>query len=154
MRADLVFTLHGCTINATTGEVFGMRGARIGCDNTHGYESVAIGGVSRLAHRVIWECVNGPIPAGLQINHINGVKRDNRIANLEMVTASENIRHSFRTGLQSTAGERHPCAKLTTTDVLAIRASVEPSDVLAARFGVSRATIRQIITRHTWRNVP
>ena len=50
-----------------------------------------------LAHRVVWIDANGPIPDDLQINHRNRIRRDNRLSNLEVVTARENIGHAFDT---------------------------------------------------------
>lgn len=44
-------------------------------------------------HRLIWEAFNGPIPEGKEVNHINEVKTDNRVENLNLMTRKENINH-------------------------------------------------------------
>lgn len=43
-----------------------------------------------LVHRAVWEAFNGPILRGLEINHKNCVRDDNRLENLELVTSSQN----------------------------------------------------------------
>ncbi len=41
-------------------------------------------------HRRAWEQVNGPIPEGMQIDHINGDRYDNSPSNLRLVSQQEN----------------------------------------------------------------
>ncbi|MBL4767868.1 MAG: HNH endonuclease [Rhodobacteraceae bacterium] len=60
--------------------------------NWNGYYFGGIFGHSYQAHRIIFALVSGECPAG-EIDHINGVKKDNRIANLRMVTHAENMRN-------------------------------------------------------------
>ena len=43
-----------------------------------------------LSHRFVFECFYGLIEKDKQINHINSIRTDNRLKNLESVTASEN----------------------------------------------------------------
>ena len=50
-----------------------------------------------LVHRVVYEAVTGsPIPDGLQVNHINEIKTDNRFENLNLMTPKENINWGTR----------------------------------------------------------
>lgn len=46
-----------------------------------------------LVHRAVYETFRGPIPPGLQINHLNCKRDDNRLSNLELVTPSGNNLH-------------------------------------------------------------
>jgi hypothetical protein len=46
--------------------------------------------VRRAAHRVVFELLRGPIPEGLEVDHINGERGDNRIENLRLASSSQN----------------------------------------------------------------
>ena len=54
------------------------------------------GGSSQLVHRLVFEAFNGPIPEGLQVNHINEIKTDNSLSNLNLMTCKENINFGTR----------------------------------------------------------
>lgn len=41
----------------------------------------------------------GPKPDGMQVNHKNGIKSDNRVCNLEYVTRSDNVKHAYESGI-------------------------------------------------------
>lgn len=54
-------------------------------------------GDRELLHRQVWKDAYGEIPRGFNIHHINGDKLDNRLENLEMLSASEHTKkHGFR----------------------------------------------------------
>ena len=43
-------------------------------------------------HRFIYECFNNVIPDGKEIDHINNIRDDNRLFNLQLLTPSENTK--------------------------------------------------------------
>lgn len=47
-------------------------------------------------HRLVAEAFLSERPAGFQVNHIDGVKENNRVENLEYVSNLQNSRHAFR----------------------------------------------------------
>lgn len=59
-----------------------------------GYIQVSVNGRRYFAHRIVWEMHNGKIPEGAEIDHINGIRHDNRIENLRVVSKVENCRNS------------------------------------------------------------
>lgn len=75
--------------------------------DTKGYQQVALsdneGKIKRYyLHRIVYEAVTGePIPEGMQINHINEVKTDNRFENLNLMSPKENT--NFGTGIERRA---------------------------------------------------
>lgn len=61
--------------------------------STRGYLQVFLGKNTnrKYVHRAVWEAFNGPIPEGLQINHLDENKLNNSLNNLSLVTPRENM---------------------------------------------------------------
>jgi HNH endonuclease len=144
------------TVDTETGVVIGKRGRPLkGSMSEDGYRFIQHGRRRQKLfwHQVVWCAANGPIPGGMEINHRNGVKADNRLCNLECVTRSENIRHAFRLGLKDNRGVKHPGHKLTEAQVLAIRklrASGQTLRQVGNQYGVSLQTVHDIATGKSW----
>lgn len=64
-------------------------GAEAGTD-VQGYLSVGVDGGSYYIHRLVWLMTHGEICEDMEIDHINGIKSDNRIVNLRLVTKQHN----------------------------------------------------------------
>ena len=82
-----------------------------------------------------------------EVNHIDGVKCNNLLSNLEVVDRSENMKHASRKGLRF--------MKLTETDVTEIRNTYQEGKItqkqIATKYGVSKQTISDICRERTWK---
>lgn len=89
-----------------------------------------------------------------EINHINGIKLDNSIKNLEWVTCMENITHAIKIGLISQNGENSVRSKLTEKEVLDIRSIKNMShEKISKLYGVVKTTITAVLARRSWKHI-
>lgn len=103
-------------------------------------------------HIAVCTAYHGPRPDGQVVRHLDGNPRNNRADNLCWGTGAENEADKILHGT-ALLGELHPQAKLTASDVRAIRSAPPYYGYrrdLAARYGVSVGTISQIRTGQTW----
>lgn len=91
------FTRKTSFFKTRVGEIAGS------ISKSNGYIVVAVCGVQYLAHRLAWLYVHGAWPE-LHIDHINGIKTDNRIANLREATNGENMQNQRRARRNSKTG--------------------------------------------------
>lgn len=103
-------------------------------------------------HVMVAETYLGSRPAGHEVAHQNGDSLDCRAENLRWSTHLDNMRDRNRHGT-TPVGERGGGAKLTESDVFAIRASSVGPAELGRRYDVHYKTIIAIRQRRTWRHV-
>jgi hypothetical protein len=115
----------------------------------NGYHIVDLAGRMRYVHRIVLEAFVGECPSRHEACHDNGIKHDNRLANLRWDTRPENNADRVRHGT-SNRGERCGTAKLTENQAREILNSTKSSKELARRFGVAYQTIDKIRCGSRW----
>jgi hypothetical protein len=120
-----------------------------------GYGGFFIGGKDGYAHRFSWELHKGAIPVGMCVLH----RCDNRMcvnpAHLFLGTRTENTRDMMEKERQA-RGERHGMSRLSTKDVLEIKAQLERGgthESIALLHGVCRQNITSINSGRLWGHV-
>lgn len=133
---------------------------------------VWVDGKLKLAHRAVWECVRGQIPAGALLchhcdnptcvnpNHLyvgtpltNG--RDMSVR--KRTWAHRDPERAKRVGVEFgkrntwSRGDANPKAKLTPEQVISIRTDSRPTKELVAQYGVHRTAIQRIRSGKQWK---
>ena len=106
-----------------------------------------------LVHRLVAFSFLDNIENKPQINHIDGIKSNNFLHNLEWCTSKENIRHAVDLGLNKNNGINHYQSKLSKKDVVFIRNSNLTQQKLSEKFKTSQSIISKVINNKSYKNV-
>lgn len=124
---------------------------------SNGYKRIELnGGIAKkyFVHRIVATVFIGEIKEGMQINHIDGNKLNNNYKNLEIVTPSENIKHSFKLGMSKVRkGAGCNLSKLKDDQIIEIRNSTLKTKELCIRYEVSDRCIQRIKNGTRWSHI-
>jgi hypothetical protein len=126
----------------------------IGPCHPKGYGEFCANGQKIYAHRYIYEYLNGPLMAGLELDHTCNNKSCVNPDHLEAVIHAENMRRAAERGVWT--GERNGNAKRTEKQVRLIKMlyglgiSVKH---IVERFGIPKRSVYAILAGECWSHV-
>jgi len=120
-------------------------GHKTGHIGKNGYARINIDGHTHRAHRIIWEMRNGPLPKSMDVDHINGIRHDNRPSNLRSATRSQNMRNrgankNNTVGFKGVSFHKQSCKFMASIDGIYLGLFETPSSAHDAY--VAEATVR------------
>lgn len=129
--------------------------------NGGGYPSLILSkdgkGYTRMVHRLVAEAFLGPVPDGKEVNHKDGNKNNNHVDNLEYISHSRNMKHSFDVlGHKNARGSHSGASKLTEESIPEIISMIDggiSQRKVASYFGVSQPMISYITRGLYWKHV-
>lgn len=92
-----------------------------------------------------------------QVNHINGIKHDNRVENLEWCTAHENMVHAFTIGLKrNLSGVNSIRSNLSIeniNEIFKLREENQTYSKIGAKFNLTKGAIYRILKKKSWQHI-
>ncbi|WP_077737178.1 HNH endonuclease [Bacillus sonorensis] len=111
-------------------------------DNGRGYLKIALKKRSFYVHEIIL-VADGIDLTNLVVNHINGIKTDNRRCNLEAVTIADNLRHAYDSGLNP--GKVNFLSKQQMKEIKQMALNNHPSKLeIAKMYGIYPTLVTKI----------
>lgn len=108
-------------------------------------------------HRIVLTAFVGCPPSGHECNHKNSVRDDNRVENLEWVTPSQNVLHTYQNGRTPLRGTSNPNARFTEADIRGVRMLCDSKALtyteIARMFGMTRNNVSLIGRRRAWNHI-
>lgn len=112
----------------------------------------------KLVHRLVLMTFN-PVEnmENLQVNHIDGNKKNNNISNLEWCTLEENMKHAWKNNLcknSTPSGNMSHHKKIDEDTAKKIREDLKNGisySKIAKKYNISKSTVYQINKRITWK---
>jgi len=157
------YPADGRYIISNFGRVMGPRGARSLQRDKDGYATWSANFKRpkckiHKVHRAVFLTFVGPIPAGMVINHINGIKDDNRVENLEVCTVQQNTLHGFVALKRQPAnlGIKHWKNRFSESDILEMRrlgSEGMTQQAIASKFTTKQSYVSEVLRRVTWRHI-
>lgn len=157
-------------VDFDAGKIYGVRGAggirleqprELGFKHPNGYiyVNLSAGGQKKQVrvHRIVYAAAHGRIPEGMVVDHINGIKNDNRLCNLQLLTPEDNSHKAKEDGIYEFLSDPETNKRMIPYEIrMQIQYEYQNGLTyrqLAKKYGCSKSTVSNIIHECDWTDI-